>query len=131
MTDTNLGVIIGGGIGIVASIVPTILAISFEYKKWKKGIRIENLRSKKNKLEQQYKEAIKKMEESIQTNSYSVDTLSDFLVTFPESVGRAFIDMMDDKNKGITQKQIHLITITTWMKSSLNEIDNKIEKILN
>ncbi len=129
MSETLLGVLIGG---LIASITP-IITLNVEYKKWKKTIKIERLYKRKRDLENKYKKVIEELSSSMAKNSYSCEMIADFKVTFPKEVGDNFDEMMGDKKKRTddTTMKFHFFKITSAMKKSIKELENKIDKETN
>ena len=125
MSETLLAVIIGGLIGAP---VP-VLTIIYYNKRWKKEKIISHLREKKKNLITHFETAKDKLIEGMEKNSYDIDMMSDFDFIFPETVSKAFEELMSDKEKHVDKIKFkfHYYTILRAMKSSLSEIDRQIE----
>lgn len=126
MSEALIGVIIGGVIGSIT----TFLVLAFEYKKWKKEKRIENLRIKREELEKKYESGRKKLYEGFKKDSYDTDMVFNFEIIFPKNVSEAFKNMMYDKDKSYEAKKKHSFRIISEMKKSLAQIDKEIEEEL-
>lgn len=126
MTDVLLGTIIGG---IIASIIPTVNTI-VEYNKWKKTQRIDNLRRKRETLNQTYKQTIEGLKQGIIENYFTIEMIADFEILFPKEVLNSFQEYMREDKKNKNQKAIKYQNIIKSMNKSLAEIDNEIESIL-
>ena len=126
MTDVLLGTIIGG---IIASIIPTVNTI-VEYNKWKKTQRSDNLRRKRETLNQTYKQTIEGLKQGIIENYFTIEMIADFEILFPKEVLNSFQEYMREDKKNKNQKAIKYQNIIISMNKSLAEIDNEIESIL-
>lgn len=127
MSDTLLGVLIGGAI---ASITP-IITITIEYKKWKKDKRIDFLKLKREKLETSFKDASEKITIGMQDGKFSVDTLSDFDFLFPKNVSEALQKFMNEEYRSPKTTLFHNYEINREMKKALSELDHQLEEIIN
>jgi len=126
MSETLLGVIIGGIIGLI----PTLIVSFIEYKKWKKERNIAILQQKREKMEKLFDEAYEKIHQGMEEGSFSIDMITDILRLSPRKVSEAFDKMMLDKNESIENQRTHLLEISIEMKNSLAEIDKDIESII-
>ena len=126
MSEALLGVIIGGIIGLI----PTLIVLFIEHKKWKKEINIAILQQKREKIEKRFDEAYEKIHQGIGKGSFSIDMITDILRLSPRKVSEAFDKMMLDKNQNIENQRTHLLEISIEMKNSLAEIDKEIESII-
>lgn len=83
MSEVLIGVIIGG---LIASIMP-IINIVYDYKKWKKQLKINHLKEKRNKLEIAYKEALEILEQCIANDEYNIAScMKESLVEIDEEI---------------------------------------------
>lgn len=127
MSETLLGVIIGG---VIASITP-IATLIYDFYKWKKEIKINNLRRKRDELDKLFKEVHDKLNEGMTKNSFSSEMISNFEFIFPTKVFEAFDSMMKEKDRSDDNMRKHFYFIMRAMKECLAEIDENINKILS
>jgi gas vesicle protein len=127
MSDVLLGTIIGG---VIASLIPTVTMV-VEYKKWKKTQKIDNLRKKRENLEETYKITIEGLKEGIINDYFTIEMLADFEILFPKDVLNSFQEYMKEDKKNKYQKAIKYQSIIKSMKRSLSRIDEEIDSILS
>jgi len=123
MSDTLLGVVIGG---FIASLTP-IVTLSIEYKKWKKDKKINFLELKRDQLEKAYTKASKDITSGMIERKFTIDTLSDFDFIFPKNVSDALNNFIKDQNKSQENMRSHNYIINKEMKKSLADISKEIE----
>jgi hypothetical protein len=126
MSDTLLGVIIGGAIAILGQSI----SLFINHIKWKKENRIRYLQSKRQKLEEIFKKINEELSKGIENNNYSWDTITDVFYLCPNIVVDAFSQFMQQKDESSKNNLSHLDHITAAMKVSLSEIDSQIEKLI-
>jgi hypothetical protein len=131
MSESILGVIIGGIIGIIGGITGQWTASFFDSKKLKKEKKIEYLRIKRNELEKKYKECSDLLYKSISEGEFEYDMIFNFRFIFPEKVLNAFDEMMEEDRNDPETNNKHFVFITAEMKKSLAEIDREIEEEIN
>ncbi len=127
MSDTLLGVIIGG---LIASIGP-LITLKMNHTKWKCEKKLEYLKEKRNKLEKACSGTLTKIAEGILKNNYSSDMMSDIDFLFPEKVSKAFENLMKEDDKTELKMQKHYYLIARAMKQSIAELDEDICKIIS
>jgi gas vesicle protein len=133
MSEALIGVVIGG---IIASVTPIITIIS-NHKKWKKEQKIEYLKQKRDRLEKTFKKSYQKILEGYEKDSFSMDAISDFMITLPKKVSEKFDEFMNfecdklDPEKKKLEEKFKLLDISVLMKKELVKIDESIEKEIN
>ena len=75
MSDTLLGVIIGG---LIASITPIVMII-LNHRQWKRQSALEQLRFERRRLEKIFRGNLKRFSKAITENSYPSDMIMDFI----------------------------------------------------
>ncbi len=123
MSETLWGVVIGG---FIASITPTITII-FEYRKWSRERRIEHLKNNRNQLYEQFSSATEQLTKAVEENNYPLNLITDFDHIFPKTVSDSFNALIQDEDKTMQAKKIHLFTISKKMKEHISAIDRRIE----
>lgn len=126
MSDTLLGVIIGGIIAILGQSITLFI----NYLKWKKDKRIEYLQNKRQKLEVIFEKVNKEILKGIDQADYSMDIITDVLYLCPQIVVDAFSQFMDAKDKSRNIKMGNFNNIISAMKISISEIELEIEKFI-
>ena len=126
MSDTLLGVIIGGIIAILGQSIVLLI----NHLKWKKENRIKYLQNKRQKLEEIFQKVNKELLKGIDDDNYSEDAITDILYLCPGIVVDAFNQFMQHKDESPKNKLNNLNNITNAMKVSLSEIESEIEKLI-
>ena len=126
MSDTLIGVIIGG---VIASITPLVMLI-LDHRRWQRESELEHLRSERKRLEKLFRENLKRFSKAIAENNYASDMIMDFLLTMPKEVSVKFKEFLADPNKTDSRSKKTYMGIVLSMKKILSEIDSKIENII-
>ena len=126
MLDTLLGVVIGG---LMASVTPIVMLI-LDRKRWQLQSTLEQLRFERRRLENLFRENLKRFSKAIAENSYPSDMIMDFILIMPNEVSAIFKEFLaDPKKTDEKSKKVYLNVIST-MKKHLSDIDKRIEKII-
>ena len=126
MLDTLLGVVIGG---LMASVTPIVMLI-LDRKRWQLKSTLEQLRFERRRLENLFRENLKRFSKAIAENSYPSDMIMDFILIMPNEVSAIFKEFLaDPKKTDEKSKKVYLNVIST-MKKHLSDIDKRIEKII-
>ena len=134
LTNTVVGAIIGGSIGVSGAIAVLI----FEYRKWKKGLRLDHLRRRRERMEELFARIYKSIGESFEkageteTQEFSIDTHGDIAFLCPTEVRDKIRENMtlDPAKDRIDAIRGSLASISIQMKDYLAKIDRQIEKEL-
>ena len=126
MSDTLIGVIIGG---VIASITPLVM-LMLDHRRWQRESELEHLRSERKRLEKLFRENLKRFSKAIAENNYASDMIMDFLLTMPKEVAVKFKEFLADPNKTDSRSKKTYMGIVLSMKKILSEIDSKIENII-
>ena len=126
MSDTLIGVIVGG---IIASIVP-IINLWLGHKRWKSEASLEYLKSERRNKEELYSEILRKLADSMANNKYPIPMISDIMIFTPRAISDRFYSWMDEKNKDASKAREALLEISVEMKRSLAEIDEQIKQLI-
>ena len=126
MSDTLIGVIIGG---VIASITPLVM-LMLDHRRWQRESELEHLRSERKRLEKIFRENLKRFSKAIAENNYASDMIMDFLLTMPKEVAVKFKEFLADPNKTDSRSKKTYMGIVLSMKKILSEIDSKIENII-
>lgn len=127
MSETLQGVLMGG---IITSIIP-LFGLFFENKKWKREKKLDYLKAKREKMEQQFKEAMEELYEIMRQDDkqYPFTLISDFEHIFPKPLNELFIKMVTEKDKTEQKTKECLMEINSEMKKHLTELDLRVEKL--
>jgi hypothetical protein len=132
MSEAILGTIIGGLIGLGG----TIILLLFEYKKWRKDLRIAHLKEKREKYEKAfdsiYLELGTAFEKHIESSrvEYPIDLLSEISIALPDTVRDAIKSNMPEKIDDVGTIRKALAQIRIQMKLYLSGIDSQIDREL-
>ena len=127
MSEALWGVIIGG----VIALAPTLIVSFIEYKKWKKGKKIEVLQQKRVRMEKLFNDAYQKILEGITKNSFDIEMIGKIMRLAPRNVSGQFDKMMSDKNRTAENMREHSLLISVEIYNVLASIDKEIEGIVN
>ena len=127
MSDTLLGVIIGG---LIASITPIVMII-LDHRRWQRQSKIEQLRFDQRRLERIFRGNLKRFSKAITENSYPSDMIMDFILTMPQEVSAKFKEFLADPNKTDEKCKKAYINVVSSMKKILYDIDSKIENLIS
>lgn len=126
MSETLIGVIIGG---IIASIAP-VFTLVIDHRRWRHESKLAYLRSERKNLEALFNKNLKRFSKAIAENSFSSDMISDFLLSMPKDVSTTFKAFMADPDKTEKKCKQFYMNLALAMKKSLVEIDHKIEAMV-
>lgn len=127
MSDTLIGVLIGG---MIASITPLVMLI-LDHRRWQRESKLEHLKSERKRLERMFRENLQRLSKAIAKNSYPSDMMMDFLLTMPKMISMQFKEFLADPNKTDSRCKKAYLSIGLSMKQALSEIDNRIETIIS
>lgn len=127
MSDTLIGVVIGG---IIASIAP-VFTLVIDHRRWRRESKLTYLVSERKNLEELYRKNLKRFSKAISENSFSSAMISDFLLAMPKEVSSIFKTFMADPDKTDKKCRQSYVSLAGAMKKSLAEIDNKINAIIS
>ncbi len=126
MSETLLGVIIGG---LIASVAPITMLI-LDYRRWQRQAELEQLRLERSRLEKMFRVNLKKLSQAIAENSFPSDMIMDFILTMPKEVSTKFKDFLADPDKTDVKYKRAYISLVSSMKKVLSDIDSRIEGII-
>jgi gas vesicle protein len=122
MTDTLLGVVIGGLIGWIAP----LMTLRYGERRWKFEARLNELKSVRERFERLYESNLKLLGEGMTQNSYSSNMTSDILVLMPKEISDLFSEhMAETENTELKTKHMYL-GIAAAMKRDLKARDAEI-----
>jgi hypothetical protein len=132
LSDTTIGAIVGGAIGLSG----TVAVLVFEYKKWRKSLRLEYLRHRRERTEELFARIYKSVQTSFEvgvdgeTQEFSIDTQGDIDFLCPPDVGEKIREAMElDPSVGrIDAVRGALATISIHMKRHLATLDQQIQE---
>ena len=126
MSETLLGVIIGG---LIASVAPITMLI-LDYRRWQRQAMLEQLRLERKRLEKIFRLNLKKLSQAFAENSFPSDMIMDFILTMPKEVSTKFREFLADPDKTDAKYKKAYITLVSSMKKVLSDIDSRIEGII-
>lgn len=129
MSETLLGVVVGGFLTGIGTLITTYL----HHKKWKIEQRINILETRKERLEELSQKTLNKIHEGMSKNSYDTNMISDIDFLFPENVFKAFNTFMDeaiksDQDDNVKKNAYYIIA--REMKKAIKNIDDEIDIML-
>ncbi len=128
MSDTLIGVIIGG---VLASVVP-IISLFQQYGQWKKEKKLMYLQQERERLRELYTNSYKKIIEETVLEKNTPEFLSEILFLLPEKIRMEFMTFRSNAKTIPDDKKVeYLFVLSDQMKKSLDDIDRQIEIILN
>lgn len=132
MSETLLGVIIGGVIGSVG----TFASLFIQNKQWKKEKHIELLKSRRADLERLYRELTPILYEKTSPTRVFGNIISVYGVSIPNEILKAIIEIgtLENEGKGDEDtKAEHLLKtaeVIFKMRASLEKLDKEIADLL-
>ncbi len=101
--------------------------------KWKKELKIEHLKIKRERLEKAFGVAHDAIIKGTVENYYPIDILSDILILFPESISEELkkLNNVVAENKSEDVIKTALFNFSIAMKKELAKIEIEIEKEVN
>ncbi len=127
MSNTLLGVIIGGLIG---SIIPLATLLLGHYR-WKREAKLEYLKSERVRQEAMFEKNIKQLADCMANDSYSSDVISDFMILMPERVSEEFVNFMHDPDKTEAKCRRAYGQVKAAMTFALAAIDTDIMELVS
>ena len=122
MTDTLLGVVIGGLIGWIAP----LMTLRYGERRWRFEARLNELKSVRERFERLYESNLKLLVEGMAKNSYSSNMMSDILVLMPMEISDMFSAHMADTEKADLTSKHMFLGIAAAMKRDLRARDAEI-----
>ena len=127
MSDTLIGVIIGGLIGSIAPLSTLMLG----HHRWKREAKLEYLKSERVRLESMFERTLEQFADGTKTNSYSSNMGSDIMVLMPSEVSERYFDFMKDKDKTELKCKHAYMDLAVEMKKVLLSLDTEIRKVVS
>lgn len=126
MSDTLIGVIIGG---IIASITP-IITLFINNRRWRYEKRLERLKEERQRREKMYTDTLNKLSQAMAEESYPLDMISDMMILMPKDIFDRFQQWIDEKEKTVSKGKSTVLDVALLMKKHLSEIDKQIEELV-
>ena len=126
MSDTLIGVIVGG---LIAWVAP-LMTLRYSERRWKFEASLSSLKADRQRIEQLYEKNLQLFGEGAIADSYSSNMMTDVLVLMPKEIGDIFLAYMDDKDKTDIKKKHTYFELASAMKRDLKSRDNELEKFL-
>ena len=142
MSETLLGVIIGGIIGTVAGSIVPIINMIIAHQRWKSEKKLEFLQAERQKKETLYNKILKDLYtigEGKEVNHELIANISTDIHSYcPEEAGAIFTNFFNTErlsnNIGSWREDYYLncyISIATILKKDIYNIDERIEEIVS
>lgn len=122
MSETLLGVLLGGLIGVFGSMV----ALAVEHRRWRREKLLEYLRDRRRQLEVLYKEVHQGVTEGLKHGRYDIEVVTNATYLCPRPVTDAFTEFMRSPKASEEEVQEELYKLSMAMKNSLAELDRRI-----
>jgi hypothetical protein len=123
MSETLLGVLVGGAIGVLGSLATLLV----EQHRWRREKRLDYLKLKRSQLELQFKEIHQGVLRGLESGRYSVDMVTTATYLVPERVAEGFQGFMAAPKQSHKQVEEELYKLSMVMKRELAEIDARIQ----
>jgi Na+-transporting NADH:ubiquinone oxidoreductase subunit NqrF len=127
MSDTLLGVLIGGLIG---SAVP-LSTLIFNHLHWKQEAKLTHLTNERSRLEQLFEKNLERLGEAMANNSYSSVMSAEIAMLMPKRISVLYNNFMDDSDHSEKNCKIVYLEIALAMNKSLAETDRKIAALVS
>lgn len=128
------GVIIGGIIGALSALLPAVLLLGFEYRKWRADRKLQHLRAKREELERRFGEIRARYTTTMDSDTFHTDHF-DLFMRCPKMVWDeydAFMKAHNEANGKMSLEDIqrHWLNISTAMTAVLIGLDEEIDDLV-
>lgn len=124
MTDTLMGVIIGGSIALIMPVISLI----YSHHVWKREKKVERLEYKKKEYEKLFNKGLKEIGKFLRTKTANIEIL-DFESRMPEEILQEYRRLIDDKNKfDVKKSKNNYWLLSLSMRRYVQSIDDEIDK---
>ena len=127
MSETLIGVVIGGLIASITSIAQLI----YNHFHWKRQTKFAYLKEHRLKLERKNDEILEMLSKALAEDIYSNKLVSEILVHMPKSATKVLYDYLDKKDHSIEAKRALIFDMTIELSIALGEIDDQIKKLFS
>lgn len=122
MSETLIGVLIGGLIGSIAPFATLV----FNHLHWKREANLAHLKSERIRLEQLFEKNLIRFGDAIEKNSYPSDMSADIIVLMSKEISELYDNFMEGKDKSPERCRVAYLEMAVKMKSELAKVDKKI-----
>lgn len=126
MSETLIGVVIGGLIG---SVTP-IAQLFYSHWHWKREARLLYLKEQRKDFEGRIEIVLAELSKNLSQNSVSSKLGSELIVMMPEDALKLFDNYVCARDWTDEKKRALHLNISIALKKSLAEIDNEIRSLL-
>jgi hypothetical protein len=126
MSDTLIGVIIGG---IIASVTP-IITLFINNWRWRYEKKLERLKEERQRLEKKFEEILGKIVKGMTEDKFPIEMVSEMMVLMPKDVFDKFENWIKEEDKTPEKAKFLIMEISVAMKKHLAWIDNQIEDLV-
>ncbi|MBI3597552.1 MAG: hypothetical protein HY203_10405 [Nitrospirae bacterium] len=123
MSETLIGVIVGG---VIASIT-TIASLIINDRRWRREMRHEYLKGERQRFEKMYSTTLDQLGGAMRKQSYPTQMYTDFMILMPKNIHECFKQWLDEKDKNEDKRSFKYFELSALMKSHLAEIDEQIK----
>jgi gas vesicle protein len=127
MSETLLGVLIGGCIGSIAPLA-TLL---FNHLHWKREAKLAHLKAERTRLEQLFDKTLDTLSEAMKNNAYPSKMSADINILMSEEISDLYNKFMAGGNETTERCKMAYIDIAHAMKSELAKVDKKINDCIS
>lgn len=115
MSETLIGVLIGGVIGVIAQVVTLV----FNYLHWKRDAKLAHLRAERTRFEQLFKKTLARLGKTMQKNSYPSEMMADIYVLMPKEISELLRNFMKEKDITLGNSQKTYLLIAEGVRNSV------------
>jgi gas vesicle protein len=126
VTDTLIGVIVGG---LIAWVAP-LMTLRYSERRWKFEAMLSAAKTEREKFEQLYEKTLQDFADGMTTNSYSSNMMSDILILMPKEIGDIFNAHMEDLDRSETRMKHTYFDLAAAMKRDLKARDGELRRLL-
>ena len=128
------GVIIGGIIGALSALLPTVLLLGFEYRKWHADRKLQHLRARRDELERRFTQIRASYTDTMNSDTFHTDHF-DLFMRCPKMVRNDFDAFMKARNEAngkmnFEDLQGHWMNISASMTAVLIGLDEEIDDLV-
>ncbi|MFY0683841.1 MAG: hypothetical protein JXR20_04760 [Balneola sp.] len=125
MSETLIGVIIGG---LIAWVAP-LITLRFTERKWRFEAKLAYLKSERDRYEKLYEVNLERFAAGVKVNSYSSEMAAEIFSLMPEEIGYYYDTWMAVKDKNDQKRKVAYLEMASLMKKDLARRNEEISDL--
>ena len=124
MSETLIGVLIGG---IIASIAP-VVQLCVEHRRWRREAYLEYCKSERQRFDELYERLLEEFGDGLKNDSYSSSMVASLETRTPKEVAHVFEDWMKVEDRSEFAQKVAFRNMATAMRRHLASLDEEIRE---